>query len=109
MIGPGDVSRAAGAGAQARRRRYHGLDHLRVLAHPEIIVRAPDHHLAPTARRVPDGMREATSDALKIREDAIALLIPQPAQGGDKKRVIVHTSLQSGRASAQFYRCICMI
>jgi hypothetical protein len=38
-------------------------------------------------------MREATSDALKIREDAIALLIPQPAQGGGKKRVIVHASL----------------
>src|SRR5882724_2434793 len=114
MIGPGDVSRAAGAGAQARRRRYHGLDHLRMLAHPEIIVRAPDHRLAPTVRRVPDGVWEATSDALKIREHTIALLIPQPAQGGGKKRVIVHASLLSGRACGQqdnnwFYRCICMI
>src|SRR5216683_265782 len=93
MIGPGNVSRAAGAGAEASCRRHHGPDHLRVLAHPEIIVRAPDHHLAPTIRRVPDGVRETTSDALKIREDAIALLIPQPAQGGGKKRIIVHASL----------------
>src|SRR6266851_10484804 len=97
MIGPGDVSRAAGAGAEAPCRRHHGPDHLRVLAHPEIIVRAPDHHLAPTVRRVPDSVRETTSDALKIREDAIALLIPQLAQGGGKKRVVVHASLPSGR------------
>src|SRR6267154_5286724 len=114
MIGPGDVSRATSAGAEACCRRYHGPGHLRVLAHPEIIVRAPDHHLAPTARRVPDGVWEATSDALKIREHTIALFIPQPAQGGGKKRVIVHASLLSGRACWQqdnnwFYRCICMI
>src|SRR5260370_20224887 len=96
MIGPGDVSRAAAAGAEALCRRHHGPDHLRMLAHPEIIVRAPDHHLAPTVRRVPDSVREAASDALKIREDAIALLIPQPAQGGGKKRVVVHASLPSG-------------
>src|SRR5216683_3393714 len=101
MIGPGDVSRAAGAGAEAPRCRYHGLDHLRMLTHPEIIVRAPDHHLAPAARSVPDGVREATGDALEIREDAIALLIPQPAQGGGKKSVIVHASLPSGRACWQ--------
>src|SRR5713226_284199 len=103
MIGPGDVSRATGAGAEALCRRHHGPDHLRVLAHPEIIVRAPDHHLALTARSVPDGVRVATSDALKIREDAIALLIPQPAQGGGKKCVIVHASLQSGRACGLYW------
>src|SRR5882724_6832061 len=114
MMGSGDVSRATSAGAEACCRRDHGPDHLRMLAHPEIIVRAPDHHLAPTARRAPDGVWEATSDALKIREHTIALFIPQPAQGGGKKRVIVHASLLSGRACGQqdnnwFYRCICMI
>src|SRR6266436_2390396 len=62
MIGPGDVSRAAGAGAEALCRRHHGPDHLRMLAHPEIIVRAPDHHLAPTVRRVPDRSEEHTSE-----------------------------------------------
>src|SRR3984893_18804204 len=98
MIGPGDVSRAAGAGAEAPCRRHHGPDHLRMLAHPEIIVRAPDHHLTPTVRRVPDGVREAASDALKIRENAIALLISQPVQGGGKKFVIVHASLPSVQA-----------
>jgi hypothetical protein len=54
-----------------------------VLAHPEIIVRAPYRHLAPAGWRAP---REAVSDALKIREDAIALLIPELAQVGGKTK-----------------------
>src|SRR5262245_12862756 len=98
MVGAGDVSRATGAGAEARCGLCHGPDHFGVLAHPEIIVRAPDHHLAPTVRSVPDGVREATGDAFKICEDAITLLISQPTQGGRKKCIIVHATLLYGRA-----------
>ena len=46
VVGAGDVARAAGAGAAAVERLVHGRDHLRMLAHAEIVVRAPDGDLA---------------------------------------------------------------
>ena len=50
MIGAGDVAGAAGAGAHAGRGLDHGADHLRVLAHAEVVVGAPDHDVsAPPA------------------------------------------------------------
>src|SRR5262245_14791004 len=108
MVGSGDVSRATGAGAEARCGLCHGPDHSGVLAHPEIIVRAQDHHLACAIRSVPDSAREATGDALEVCEDAIALLIPQPTQGRNKKCIIVHATLLNGRAcgvhSGELYR-----
>ena len=45
MIVAGDVASAAGAGSRSRRRLHHGADHLRMLTHAEVIVRAPDHDI----------------------------------------------------------------
>jgi hypothetical protein len=42
----GNVARAAGAHAHARRGFDHGADHLRMLAHSELVVREPDHNRA---------------------------------------------------------------
>ena len=44
--GAGDVARAARAGADGVDRLVHGGDHGRVLAHAEIVVRAPDGDVA---------------------------------------------------------------
>jgi len=90
VVGSSDIAGAAGTGAEARRRRHHCPDHLRVLSHAEIVVRAPDHDLTPAGWRMPDGVRETARDALEIREDSIALLFSQPPQRCGKERVVIH-------------------
>src|SRR5580704_6242852 len=90
MIGAGNVAGAAGAGAHARRGLYHGADHFRVLAHSEIIVRAPNHDVARSLRRMPDGAREASGHALEVGENPVAMLVPQPVQSIREKRTIIH-------------------
>src|SRR5215831_15637747 len=102
VVGSSDIAGAAGTGAQARRRRHHCTDHLRVLSHAEIVVRAPDHDLAPAGWRMPDGMRETAGDALEVREDSIALLFLQPAQRCSKERVVIHFSSSSRSISKSF-------
>jgi ubiquinone biosynthesis O-methyltransferase len=53
----------------------HGADHLRVLAHAEIVVGAPDDDFARAFRRqAPDGVREAAGDPLEIGEHPVAPL-----------------------------------
>jgi len=47
--GAGNVARAAGAGADIVQRLVHGLEHVRVLGHAEIVVGAPDDHLLHVA------------------------------------------------------------
>ena len=59
MIGARDVARAARARAHARRGLDHRADHLRVLAHAEIVVGAPDHDVALALRRVPVARAES--------------------------------------------------
>ena len=81
MMGAGDVAGAAGAGADAGRGLDHGADHLRVLAHAEIVVGAPDHDVALALRRVPDRVRKAARDALEVGENAVAPLVMQAAEG----------------------------
>ena len=90
MIGAGDVAGAAGAGAHAGRGLDHGADHLRVLAHAEIVVGAPDHDLARALRRVPDGVRKTAGDALQIGKHPVAPLVTQAAQGVGEKRIVIH-------------------
>ena len=85
MIGAGNVAGAAGAGAHAGRGLDHGADHLRVLAHAEIVVGAPDDDLARALRRMPDGLGKAPGNALEIREYAVAALVMQARQGFEKK------------------------
>ena len=90
VIGAGDVAGAAGAGAHPRRGLDHGANHFRVLTHAEVIVRAPDHHIARALRRMPDRMREAAGNALEIGKHPIAPLAPQPGESVGKIIIIVH-------------------
>ena len=76
MMGAGDVAGAAGAGAVGARRTHRRIDHFRVAAHAEIIVRAPDGDFAGPvlfAFGAPHRHREPARVALEIGEDAIAL------------------------------------
>ena len=101
MIVAGDVAGAAGAGAHARRGLDHGADHLRVLAHAEIVVRAPDHDVLRPVRRMPDRMRKAPGDAFEIGENAVAALAVQPVQrAGEIGGIIDSRAIFADRSSA---------
>jgi hypothetical protein len=90
MVGAGDVAGAAGAGAHAGRGFDHGADHLGVLAHAEVVVRAPDHDVARTVRRMPFGARKAAGEALEVGENPIAALVLQLRQRIREKSLIIH-------------------
>ena len=100
VIGAGDISRASGAGAAALDRLMHGGQHDGVLAHPQVIVGAPDDDfLRATSfcrQAVAQSAREASGEALEIGKNAIA---PLGLQAGDhfaKALFMVHL-----RASAR--------
>ena len=84
MMGAGDVAGAAGAGANACGGLDHGADHLRMLAHAEIVVGTPDHDIARALRRVPDRVREAAGDPFEVGENTVAPLVMQAVEGGLK-------------------------
>ena len=102
MVGAGDVARAARAGAHAGCGLDHGADHLRMLGHAEVIVRAPDHDVALALRGMPDRVRETACDALEIGKDPVAPLVPQFAQGRREITLVVHVLLLSGPRVALF-------
>src|SRR5207245_647906 len=64
VVGAGNVAGAASSGAHASRGLDHGADHLWMLAHAEVIVRAPDHNVARAVGRMPFGARKTASMAL---------------------------------------------
>ena len=101
VIGPGDVAGPAGARAHPGRRLHHGANHLRVLAHAEIVVRAPDDHVARPRRGMPAGMRKTARDPLEVGEHAIALLVPEPIDRSCEKRVVDH-ELEPPRRFSRF-------
>src|SRR6202035_2076154 len=98
-----DVARSARARTHRARRGAHRIDHLRVLAHAEIIVGAPDHDLPLAARAVPERFRKLSRLALEVSEDAIALLVFQSGDGRLKIPDIVEHPWKS------FYWTICAI
>ena len=82
VIGPGNVAGAAGTGAHAGRRFDHGADHLRVLAHAEVIVRTPDHDRARAVRRTPGRVGKTPRDALEIGKHTVAPFLVQAGKRG---------------------------
>src|SRR5262249_20334299 len=90
MIGAGDVAGAARAGAHAGRGLDHGADHLRVLAHAEVIIRTPYDDVARALWRMPDRARETAGEPLEIGEHPEAALITQPGQRIGEEIVVVH-------------------
>ena len=85
MVGAGDVAGAAGAGAHAGRGLDHGADHLGVLAHAEVVVRAPHDDVARPFRGVPDRARETAGQPLQIGKHPIAPLVPQTGESAPEK------------------------
>ena len=79
MMGAGDVARAACAGAVLVRRGGRRAAHVRVAAHAEVVVRAPDRHFARllASARAPERGRETRRVALEVDEHPIALLVLQ--------------------------------
>src|SRR5262249_30393025 len=90
MVGAGNIARAASTGAHAGRRLNHGTDHLRMLAHSKVIVRAPYDDVARTLRRVPDREWKPTGETLEIGKNPIPAFIPQPVQRAGEKGTVVH-------------------
>ena len=90
VMGARDVAGAAGAGADPGRGLDHGADHLRVLAHAEIVVGAPDHDVARPVRGMPHRVREPARDPLEIGENPVAPLVMQAVEGGAEELAVIH-------------------
>ncbi len=90
VVGAGDIARAAGAGAAPIDRRVHRRQHLRVLAHAEIVVGAPHRHLAAAVPVVVHRPREMTGSAFEVGKDAIASLAPQFTELPLEKALVIH-------------------
>jgi hypothetical protein len=90
VIGTGNVAGAASSGAHAGRGLDHGADHLRMLAHAEVIVRAPDHDVARAVGRMPFGARKTASMALEVGKNSIPALVPQFGQCLREMSLIIH-------------------
>ena len=96
-----DVAGAAGAGADVVQRVLHRLDHRRVLAHAEIVVRAPDGDrlgavVAGEAARV----GEAALGAQDVDEHAVAPFVVKPVDRGLEDAVVVQPGPRSRPFSA---------
>ena len=88
-----DVARAARTGADVVQRLFHRLDDLRMLAHREIVVRAPDgDRLRPVMASKAACVRKSAFVAQNIDEDAVASLFVQPVDRACENIVIVHVS-----------------
>src|SRR5262249_20770914 len=88
--GPGNVAGAAGTGAHAGRGFDHGADHLRVLAHAEIVVRAPDHDRARAVRGMPGRVGKTPGDALEVGKHAVAPFLVQAGKRSRKEMIVGH-------------------
>src|SRR5713101_6783475 len=66
----GDVAGAATAGAERAYGLDHRIEHDRVLAHPEVVVRAPHRHLGVDA--MIEGARKLAATPLEMGEGAVA-------------------------------------
>src|SRR5262249_56657046 len=88
--GAGNVAGAACASTHASGGFNHGADHLPMLTHAKVIVRAPDHDLARAVRRMPYCMRETPGDALEIGKHAIAPFGVQAGKRRGKETIIGH-------------------
>jgi hypothetical protein len=82
MVGSSDIAGSAGTRPEACRGRNHRPDDIRMLPHPEIIVRAPDHDLARTRPRVPSGVGDLNLSLLAANKKSI----PQYPRAIDRGR-----------------------
>ena len=100
--GAGDVAGAAGAGAVLVDRGVHRREHLRVLAHAEVVVRAPDGDVGGAVADEAAGAREVAAAAGELGEDAVVALLAEGVELAAEQGVVVHRAVlrlhRSGRA-----------
>ncbi len=89
----GDIARAAGARADLLDRLVHGIAHHLVLAHAEIIVRAPHRHAVDAALGKMIGGWVSPAAALQIGEDAIAAFLMQRLKVLAETGLVIHLCL----------------
>ncbi len=104
----GNIARAARAGAGRVDRLVHGGKHLGMLAHAEIIVRAPYCNRPRPLRRVMDRSRKFPLAPQNIGEYAVAPFDRQCVEGFLKLPLIVHTfsSLRDRRGPTHRADCL---
>jgi hypothetical protein len=92
MVGAGDVARAARPGAAFVDRLVHRGNHLLVLAHAQIVVRAPDRHILRRAiLAVPRRLRKLPRMTLQIRKHTVIARIAQRAKPIREELVKMHS------------------
>ena len=88
MVVARDVARPAGAGTHRPQRFLHRRQHRRVLAHAEIVVRAPDGDLGTDP--VIKCARKLAATPLEVGEHAVASLSPQRLETLFEEPFVVH-------------------
>ncbi len=66
-----DVAGAARPGAAGLHGFHHGGHNIRVLAHAEVIIAAPDRHILHFAVAVASGLRKQAPAAFQIGKDSV--------------------------------------
>ena len=90
MIGAGDIAGAAGPGAAAIESFMHRGEHLGVLPHAEVVVRAPDRHVMGLAAVVARRRREFANTSLQVSKNAVAPVLLQDIQLLSEKLFVLH-------------------
>src|SRR5690606_36159950 len=72
-------------------------DHIGMLTHAEVIVRAPDRNLARLTLGTPDRLRETTHNTFKIGKYTIAALVMELCDRFLKKSLVIHLAYQRMR------------
>src|ERR1700737_2540657 len=88
MIVARDITGSAGARTHSPQRLFHCREHRRMLAHAEIVVRAPDGDLGADA--VIESARKPTAAPFEIGEDAVPPLGVQCIEALSEEALVIH-------------------
>ena len=89
-----DVARATRAGADVVQRLFHRLHDRRMLAHPEIIIGAPDgDRLGPVVAGEAAGVGETALGPQDVDKHAVAAFFVKAVDRGFEDAVVIHASL----------------
>ena len=99
VVGAADIARAARPCPRTVERLMHRREHLGMLAHAEIVVRAPDGDVARAALAVIGGGRKAADLTLQIGKDPVAALTAQAVQLVTEESLEIHRQPPAARIS----------
>jgi hypothetical protein len=104
MIGAGYIPRATRTCPATIQRFMHGIQHIRVLPHAEIIIRTPDSHFTTNTLVVTRCARELSAAPFKISENPIPAFAPQAIKLTLEKFFVIHVTLSLPRMIFQVLR-----